>query len=154
MEKGMAGCSLLTFYIEEDKTMKSRFISMLCVTATIFASSAVLAETVIVECPKVYTTNPFTLQRVENGEGWEKSESSAYNLFNRCGVDPQGYMKCYYGAAAHGASDLYMLKKMPPANTVCKESSIPSIPCKFECTPKQASQQPIKIQPVQPVKKR
>ena len=91
--------------------MKSRFISMLCVTVTIFASSAVLAETVIVECPKVYTTNPFTLLRVENGEGWEKSESSGYNLFNRCGVDPQGYMKCYYGAAAHGASDLYMLKK-------------------------------------------
>lgn len=118
---------------------------MLCVTATIFASSAVLAETVIVECPNVYTTNPFTLQRVENGEGWEKSESSSYKLFCRSYINPQGYMTCYYEPAAHGASDVYMLKKMPPANTVCKESSTS---CKFECTPKQASQQPIKIQPV------
>jgi len=129
-------------------TMKSRFISMLCVTATIFASSAVLAETVIVECPKVFTTNPFTLLRVENDEGWEKSESSAYKLFDRCGVNPQGYMTCYYRPAANGASDVYIYRKMPSANTVCKESSIPSIPCKFECTPKQESQQPIKIPPV------
>jgi len=147
MKKGTAGYPLLTFYIKEDKTMKSRLISMLCVTATIFASSAVLAETVIVECPTVFTENPFPLLRVENGEGWEKTKASGYRLFCRNYIDPQGYMTCYYTPAAHGASDVYIYRKMPPANTVCKESSIPSIPCKFECTPKQVSQQPIKIQP-------
>jgi len=127
--------------------MKSRLLSVLCVIAlaTIFASSAALAETVIVECPKVYTINPFTLLRVENGDGWEKSEASAYILFCRSYINPQGYMTCYYEPAAHGASDVFTLKKMPPANTDCKESSIP---CKFECTPKQSSQQPIKMQPI------
>ena len=59
--------------------MKSRFISMMCVIVTIFLH-LLSWQTVIVECPKVYTTNPFTLLRVENGEGWENSESSGYNL--------------------------------------------------------------------------
>lgn len=126
--------------------MKSRLISMLCVTAwaMTFASSVVLAETVIVECPSVYTVNPFTLVRIDNGEGWENTESSNYKLFCRSYINPQGYMTCYYEPAAHGASDVYMLKKMPPANTVCKESSIP---CKFECTSEQAPLQPIKRMP-------
>ena len=61
--------------------MKSRFISMMCVTATIFASSAVLAETVIVECPTVFTENPFTLLRVKMARDGKKPKRPVIDSF-------------------------------------------------------------------------
>lgn len=92
--------------------------------------ASAFAETTIVECPKVYAKNPFNLMRIENGEGWDSAEASGYLMHCRAYINPQGYITCYYTPAAHGASDVFTLKKMPPNNTTCKETNIP---CRFEC---------------------
>ncbi len=98
------------------------------------ATAPLYAETTIISCPKVFTTNPFQLVRIENGDGWERSEASGYKMFCRHYINPQGYLTCFYGPAAHGASDVVTLKRFPPADTTCKALEAASVECSFECT--------------------
>lgn len=92
------------------------------------------AETTIITCPKVLTSNPFQLVRIENGDGWQKSEASGYKMYCRHYINPQGYLTCFYGPAAHGASDVMTLKRLPPDGTTCKALEVASAECSFECT--------------------
>jgi len=105
--------------------------------AAMFSAANVYAETTIVECPKVYAKNPFNLVRIDNGEGWESTEASDYLMYCRAYINPQGYITCFYPPAAHGGSDVFTLKRMPPTNTTCKETNIA---CRFECTSSNSSQ--------------
>jgi hypothetical protein len=100
----------------------------------IMAAPPIHAETTIISCPKVLTTNPFQLVRIENGDGWEKSEASGYKMYCRHYVNPQGYLTCFYGPAAHGASDVVTLKRLPPDGATCKALEVASVECSFECT--------------------
>ncbi|MDH4232287.1 MAG: hypothetical protein OEW04_09705 [Nitrospirota bacterium] len=104
---------------------------MLAACLQIFMISPSPAETIVVECPKVYAKNPFTLLRIENGVDWQASESSGYVMHCRSYINPQGYLTCFYTPAAHGASDVFTLKRLPPEETTCKETNIE---CRFECT--------------------
>ncbi|HOE17611.1 MAG TPA: hypothetical protein PLX02_09080 [Syntrophorhabdaceae bacterium] len=98
------------------------------------AAASLYAETTIITCPKVFTSNPFQLVRIENGDGWEKSEASGYKMYCRHYVNPQGYLTCFYGPAAHGASDVMTLKRLPPDGAACKALEVASAECSFECT--------------------
>ncbi|MBN2653948.1 MAG: hypothetical protein JXR79_02390 [Nitrospirae bacterium] len=125
-------------------TMASAFI----LTTIFYAQSSMCAEPVFIECPKVYTTNPFQILRIENGDDWQRSDATGYLMHCRSYVNPQGYMTCFYEPAAHGASDVYTLKKMPPDNMTCKETNIA---CRFECSSKTPE---INIKKLLPIKKR
>jgi hypothetical protein len=134
--------------------MKNIFKNILAcaMLVAIFSVTNVFAETTIVECPKVYAKNPFNLLRVENGEGWETTEASGYQMYCRAYINPQGYITCYYPPAAHGGSDVFTLKRMPPKNTTCKETNIS---CRFECT---STPEPPKteraVKPLKPIQKK
>ncbi len=120
-------------------------VSAMILTTVFYAHTSMCAEPVVIECPKVYTTNPFQILRIENGEGWQRSDSSGYLMFCRSYINPQGYITCFYEPAAHGASDVYTLKKMQPENMTCKETNIE---CRFECTQKTTQPEPKKIPPL------
>jgi hypothetical protein len=98
------------------------------------ATLPLYAETTIISCPKVLTDNPFQLVRIENGDGWQKSEASGYKMYCRHYINPQGYLTCFYGPAAHGASDVVTLKRLPPDGATCKALEVASVECSFECT--------------------
>jgi len=114
------------------------------------------AETTIITCPKVFTSNPFQLVRIENGDGWQKSEASGYKMYCRHYVNPQGYLTCFYEPAAHGASDVMTLKRLPPDGATCKALEVASAECSFECTTQTsapAGKKPIKLPRVIPPKR-
>lgn len=115
--------------------MHNKLICMVLLVAlpVVLVVPPVFAEATIIECPKVIATNPFKLIRVENGQDWQTTEASGYGMNCRGYINPQGYLTCFYGPAAHGASDVFTLKRMPPDNTTCKETNIA---CRFECTTK------------------
>jgi len=98
------------------------------------ATASLYAETTIISCPKVLTDNPFQRVQIQNGDGWQRSEASGYKMYCRHYVNPQGYLTCFYGPAAHGASDVVTLKRLPPADTTCKALEVSSVECSFECT--------------------
>lgn len=98
------------------------------------ATMPLYAETTIISCPKVFTDNPFHGVQIQNGDGWQKSEASGYKMYCRHYINPQGYLTCFYGPAAHGASDVVTLKRLPPDDTTCKALEVSSVECSFECT--------------------
>ena len=114
--------------------IKIAYVFLMAAFTIMLVTPPLYAETTIIACPKVITTSPFQLLRIENGDGWQKSEASGYSMYCRHYINPQGYLTCFYGPAAHGASDVVTLKRLPPANTTCKALEVASEACSFECT--------------------
>ncbi|OPY81197.1 MAG: hypothetical protein A4E64_00049 [Syntrophorhabdus sp. PtaU1.Bin058] len=98
------------------------------------ATVPLYAETTIISCPKVFADNPFHGIQIQGGDGWQRSEASGYKMYCRHYINPQGYLTCFYGPAAHGASDVVTLKRLPPDDTTCKALEVSSVECSFECT--------------------
>ncbi len=125
--------------------MKRIILSAIMATT---ASSA-WAETTILECPRVFTNNPYAISRTENSGGWQLSESSGAAMFIRPYVSSQGELVCAYRAAAHGASDIFTYKRQPPEGATCVHDA-PSP--RFKCTTPNAP--PTMQSPVSPLPQR
>jgi hypothetical protein len=88
------------------------------------------AEPIVLDCPAIYVTNPYDISRIENGQGWEKSGLSGSRLFCRQYINTQEKLICAYRVAAHGASDIYVMKRDQPENAECEKNTAR---CGFKC---------------------
>lgn len=97
----------------------------------LFISSISTAETIEIKCPRIEVGNPYNIEKITDGAGWEVTTAAKSILNCRNYIDPQGYLRCSYKASAHSSVNTYAMKRMPPENTTC-EAKDPE--CSFNCT--------------------